>query len=67
MEFLAELIMELFGELLGIPLEKAYDRTQIIRKRWVKIVLRIIIIILALAILFGGCMLISYLFRGYLI
>ena len=61
--------LELILSILFIPFESKYDdtfgRIKRIRNKGVRILLRILLIVIPLAVIFGiGC-LCSYIFRGY--
>ena len=61
--------LELILSILFIPFESKYDdtfgRIKRIRNKGVRILLRILLIVIPLAVIFGICCLCSYIFRGY--
>ena len=61
--------LELILSILFIPFESKYDdtfgRIKRIRNKGVRILLRILLIAIPLAVIFGICCLCSYIFRGY--
>ena len=61
--------LEFILSILFIPFESKYDdtfgRIKRIRNKGVRILLRILLIAIPLAVIFGVCCLCSYIFRGY--
>jgi ABC-type sulfate transport system permease subunit len=62
-------ILELILTILFAPFESKYDdtfaRIKNIHNKGVRILLRILLIAIPLAVIFGVCCLCSYIFRGY--
>ena len=64
-----EAILELILTILFMPFKSKYDdtfgRIKNIHNKGVRILLRILLIAIPLAVIFGVCCLCSYIFRGY--
>ena len=62
-------ILELILTILSKPFESKYDdtfgRIKNIRNKGLRILLRILLIAIPVAVIFGVCCLCSYVFRGY--
>jgi len=64
-----EEILELILSILFMPFESKYDnllhRINIIQNKALKLFLKLIVILIPLAFIFGLCCLLNYLFKGY--
>jgi len=64
-----EAILELILSILFIPFESKYDnlknKINKIPSKALKIFLKVLLIVIPLALIFGLCCLCSYIFRGY--
>lgn len=62
-------ILELILTILFLPFEKKekqmWQRFDCIQNKWFRIFLKVLVILLFAALLFGLCCLLSYIFRGY--
>ena len=62
-------ILELILSILFMPFESKYDNIKIkinkIPSKALKIFLKVLLIVIPLALIFGLCCLCSYIFRGY--
>ena len=62
-------ILELIFTILFEPFESKYDdafgRIKSIHNKGLRILLRILLIVIPVAVIFGVCCLCSYIFRGY--